>query len=179
MYVPEYKEQDETDKRAVLPDGLPLAVSLRNAVHASTTGVRARNRSRNRISIFLTGASLVRRVTGPREVFTTRPSVLTRRSGTLSATMSTILSLTASRSVADTELRTAFSAHSTFRPRSVAMLAVAGLLVGVGTTLGNGCTSGHGVCGIGRVSPRSILATITFIATGVATVAVLHWGGWS
>lgn len=48
----------------------------------------------------------------------------------------------------------------------------AGLLVGFGTRLGNGCTSGHGVCGIGRVSPRSIVATLIFIATGAATVYV-------
>jgi len=47
-----------------------------------------------------------------------------------------------------------------------------GLLVGIGVRLGSGCTSGHGVCGIGRLSPRSIVATLTFMATGVATVYV-------
>jgi uncharacterized membrane protein YedE/YeeE len=47
-----------------------------------------------------------------------------------------------------------------------------GLLVGFGTALGSGCTSGHGVCGIGRLSPRSIVATLTFIFFGVATVFV-------
>lgn len=52
-------------------------------------------------------------------------------------------------------------------------MALAGLLVGFGTQLGGGCTSGHGVCGISRVSRRSILATITFIITGVITVAVM------
>jgi len=55
-------------------------------------------------------------------------------------------------------------------PRSLPTLIVAGLLVGVGTRLGNGCTSGHGVCGISRFSPRSLLATITFIATGMLAV---------
>lgn len=45
--------------------------------------------------------------------------------------------------------------------------ALAGILVGVGTTMGSGCTSGHGVCGISRFSPRSIIATCTFIAFGV------------
>ncbi len=50
------------------------------------------------------------------------------------------------------------------------MLAVAGLLVGFGTRLGNGCTSGHGVCGMSRLSPRSIVATATFIATGAIVV---------
>jgi len=53
---------------------------------------------------------------------------------------------------------------------SVPLLLGAGLLVGVGTRLGNGCTSGHGVCGLARLSPRSIAATITFMATGFATV---------
>lgn len=55
---------------------------------------------------------------------------------------------------------------------SVSDLIAAGLLVGFGTRLGNGCTSGHGVCGIGRLSPRSIAATLTFIATGVGTVFI-------
>lgn len=49
-------------------------------------------------------------------------------------------------------------------------LVIAGLLVGFGTSLGNGCTSGHGVCGISRFSLRSILATITFIVSGVLSV---------
>ena len=52
------------------------------------------------------------------------------------------------------------------------MLIVGGLLVGAGTRIGNGCTSGHGVCGIGRLSPRSIVATLTFMVTGMATVFV-------
>ncbi|MBC7715138.1 MAG: YeeE/YedE family protein [Rhizobacter sp.] len=46
----------------------------------------------------------------------------------------------------------------------------AGLLVGVGTIMGSGCTSGHGVCGISRLSPRSIIATITFIFAGIISV---------
>ena len=57
-------------------------------------------------------------------------------------------------------------------PRSLGAIAVAGLLVGVGTRLGNGCTSGHGVCGLSRLSPRSFAATVTFIATGVLAVAM-------
>lgn len=55
-------------------------------------------------------------------------------------------------------------------PRSLAILALAGLCVGIGTRLSNGCTSGHGVCGVSRLSPRSLIATATFIATGVLTV---------
>jgi uncharacterized membrane protein YedE/YeeE len=50
----------------------------------------------------------------------------------------------------------------------------AGLLVGFGTQLGNGCTSGHGVCGISRLSIRSLIATATFIGTGMATVFVVR-----
>jgi uncharacterized membrane protein YedE/YeeE len=55
---------------------------------------------------------------------------------------------------------------------SLALVALAGALVGVGTRLGNGCTSGHGVCGISRFSPRSIAATVTFVTTGMITVLV-------
>ena len=51
-------------------------------------------------------------------------------------------------------------------------LVAAGLLVGVGTRYGGGCTSGHGVCGVSRASPRSIAATVAFMATGFATVFV-------
>ena len=51
-------------------------------------------------------------------------------------------------------------------------LLLAGLLVGAGTSYGSGCTSGHGVCGISRLSPRSLVATAAFIAAGIATVFV-------
>lgn len=57
---------------------------------------------------------------------------------------------------------------------SPAALIVAGLLVGFGTRLGNGCTSGHGVCGMARLSPRSIAATLTFMATAALTVFVVR-----
>lgn len=52
------------------------------------------------------------------------------------------------------------------------MLVAAGLLVGFGTRLGSGCTSGHGVCGIARRSPRSLVATAVFMASGIATVLI-------
>ena len=55
---------------------------------------------------------------------------------------------------------------------SFPLLIAGGLLVGFGTKIGNGCTSGHGVCGISRFSIRSIVATITFITTGVITVLI-------
>jgi len=53
-------------------------------------------------------------------------------------------------------------------------LVLAGLLVGVGTRYGSGCTSGHGVCGIARLSPRSLVATLSFMAAGFATVFALR-----
>ena len=57
---------------------------------------------------------------------------------------------------------------------SAPLLILGGLLVGFGTRLGNGCTSGHGVCGLARLSPRSIAATATFMATGFATLFVVR-----
>lgn len=57
---------------------------------------------------------------------------------------------------------------------SLPMALVAGLIVGFGTQLGNGCTSGHGVCGISRLSTRSFVATLAFMATGFATVFVVR-----
>lgn len=57
---------------------------------------------------------------------------------------------------------------------SLALVAVAGLLVGFGTRLANGCTSGHGVCGVARMSRRSMVATATFMATGAITVALVR-----
>ncbi len=61
-------------------------------------------------------------------------------------------------------------------PAPLGMVALAGLLVGYGTRLGNGCTSGHGVCGVSRLSPRSLVATATFMLTGALTVYVVHSG---
>jgi uncharacterized protein len=58
--------------------------------------------------------------------------------------------------------------------RSTSTLILAGLLVGFGTRLGNGCTSGHGVCGISRFSPRSLVSTVTFIVTGALTVYIIN-----
>ncbi len=59
------------------------------------------------------------------------------------------------------------------------VLVVAGLLVGFGTRMGSGCTSGHGVCGVSRLSQRSMIATATFMAAGIATVAVTNLLGGS
>lgn len=56
---------------------------------------------------------------------------------------------------------------------STPLVLVAGLLVGIGTKLGNGCTSGHGICGMGRLSKRSIAATMTFMAVAMATTTIM------
>ena len=67
-----------------------------------------------------------------------------------------------------------------FKSSGVALI-VAGVLVGIGTRYGSGCTSGHGVCGISRLSPRSMVATACFMFSGFATVFVLRHllGGWT
>jgi uncharacterized membrane protein YedE/YeeE len=63
-------------------------------------------------------------------------------------------------------------------PASYVVIAIAGLLVGIGTRMGSGCTSGHGVCGTARLSTRSITATVTFMIAAIAVVAVTrHLGG--
>jgi uncharacterized protein len=59
-------------------------------------------------------------------------------------------------------------------PANWAVIVAAGLLVGFGTRLGGGCTSGHGICGISRLSARSLVATLVFMATAIVTVAVTH-----
>ena len=59
---------------------------------------------------------------------------------------------------------------------SLGVVLLAGLLVGFGTRVGNGCTSGHGVCGVSRLSPRSAAATLTFIGAGALTVLATNGG---
>ena len=68
----------------------------------------------------------------------------------------------------------AVSSPAGAHPYPTAVLIVAGVLVGTGTRIGGGCTSGHGVCGISRLSIASLVATATFIATGAATVAIAN-----
>ena len=65
-------------------------------------------------------------------------------------------------------------------PPSLAALVGAGLLTGFGTRLGSGCTSGHGVCGLSRLSPRSLVATVTFMLSAMITVALVNalGGSW-
>jgi len=60
--------------------------------------------------------------------------------------------------------------------RGLPLLAASGMLVGFGTRLGSGCTSGHGVCGLANLSPRSLVATLTFMIIAVATVFIVRHG---
>ena len=57
-------------------------------------------------------------------------------------------------------------------------LLIAGLLVGLGTRIGSGCTSGHGVCGLSRLSPRALAATVTFMVAGFVTVGLVRHVAW-
>ena len=59
-------------------------------------------------------------------------------------------------------------------PSNLVLAAIGGLLVGFGTRLGSGCTSGHGICGLARLSPRSLAATLVFMAAGMASVFVVR-----
>lgn len=61
-------------------------------------------------------------------------------------------------------------------PASLIVIVIAGLLVGFGSRMGGGCTSGHGVCGVARLSARSLVATAIFMAAAIATVAVVRHG---
>ena len=72
----------------------------------------------------------------------------------------------------------AYAAVATFPTATIEagypILIAAGLLVGIGTRVGGGCTSGHGVCGLSRLSPRSLVATLSFMAAGFVTVFVVR-----
>ena len=65
------------------------------------------------------------------------------------------------------------STYDAAAPHRLWLVAVSGVLVGLGTRLANGCTSGHGLCGLARLSKRSIIATLTFFAIGVATATLV------
>lgn len=71
-------------------------------------------------------------------------------------------------------LVTSLSAQAVPSFAGPATLVIAGLIVGIGTRLGSGCTSGHGVCGMSRLSQRSLVAVATFMVTGFATVAAMN-----
>lgn len=82
-----------------------------------------------------------------------------------------VAGLVAAGTVATIAAPAAFDATSL---RSVGVTALAGLLVGYGTRLGNGCTSGHGICGLARLSGRSLVSVLTFMAAGGVTVYVVE-----
>jgi uncharacterized protein len=70
-----------------------------------------------------------------------------------------------------------FGAEFSFAsPATDVLLALGGVIVGIGVTYGSGCTSGHGVCGLARLSPRSLAATVTFMVTTFATVTLIRHG---
>ncbi len=72
-------------------------------------------------------------------------------------------------------IATLMGAEFTFAsPTTGVLLAIGGVIVGVGVTYGSGCTSGHGVCGLARLSPRSLVATLTFMATTFLTVTLMR-----
>lgn len=82
-----------------------------------------------------------------------------------------LLGLLGGGAIYEYALATQPTPHSTFTPWA---MIVGGFLVGVGTRMGNGCTSGHGVCGLGRLSLRSLVAVITFLITAILTVFVVR-----
>lgn len=78
-------------------------------------------------------------------------------------------------SIAAPVIATMLGAEFSFSsPTTGALLVLGGVIVGVGVTYGSGCTSGHGVCGLARLSPRSLVATLTFMATTFATVTLIR-----
>ncbi len=97
--------------------------------------------------------------------------ILSVRSGDVAWRLSFVLGLLAGGAVLVVE---APSAISTVHPRPLPVLAGAGVLVGMGTRISNGCTSGHGVCGLARRSVRSLAATLTFMGTGAVTVYIVN-----
>ena len=71
-------------------------------------------------------------------------------------------------------VRLGWAALPSAPPANLALAIIGGLLVGFGTRLGSGCTSGHGICGLARLSPRALAATLVFMAAGMASVFVLR-----
>ena len=89
-----------------------------------------------------------------------------------------LLGLVLTGTVAHQLSPTAMSTTSTSStPNHTALLIAAGLLVGFGTRMGSGCTSGHGICGLARLSPRSLVAVLVFLGTGIAVTLALRLSG--
>lgn len=89
-----------------------------------------------------------------------------------------LLGLVLTGTVAHLLFPTAMTTASTSSTHNhTALLIAAGLLVGFGTRMGSGCTSGHGICGLARLSPRSLVAVLVFLATGIAVTLALRLSG--
>ena len=89
-----------------------------------------------------------------------------------------LLGLVLTGTVAHQLFPTAMTITSTSSiPNHTALLIAAGLLVGFGTRMGSGCTSGHGICGLARLSPRSLVAVLVFLGTGIAVTLALRLSG--
>ena len=101
--------------------------------------------------------------------------LLSPRRGDVAWRLSFVLGLLAGGAVLEAG---SSSGISTAHPRSLPVLALAGLLVGLGTRIGSGCTSGHGVCGLARRSLRSLAATVTFMTTGALIVYIVNHPFW-
>lgn len=84
------------------------------------------------------------------------------------------LSFLAGLAIVPAALVAFFGRSETHATENVGLLIIAGLLVGLGTRIGSGCTSGHGVCGISRLSFRGIVATVFYIGAGAVTIALLR-----
>ncbi len=115
-------------------------------------------------SIFLLATGRVAGISGI--VF----GLLTPRPGDLAWRVAFVVGLVAAGVVA---VAIAPQTVATASGRGPVAMLVAGVIVGYGTRLGNGCTSGHGVCGLSRFSGRSLAATLTFMTTGIATVTAV------
>ncbi len=98
--------------------------------------------------------------------------LVTPKAGDISWRALFLVGLLIAGMIAEVAIPSAFGASAA----PIALIGAAGLLVGFGTRIGNGCTSGHGVCGVARTSPRSIAATLTFLATGALTTLLVHGG---
>ncbi|MCB0341777.1 MAG: YeeE/YedE family protein [Pseudobdellovibrionaceae bacterium] len=111
------------------------------------------------------------RVTGISGIFDGAITLKTIRSGDYLWRLTFLAGLIAGGVILLLFYQPAFSWDDSY---NLATVAVAGFLVGFGTLMGNGCTSGHGICGVSRMSPRSIVATLSFMISGFITVYIMR-----
>jgi len=139
----------------------PHAMPLEGLLGGLMIGVAA--------ALLLLGSGRIAGVSG----MTARSLLLTKTDTSWSTTFLFLLGLPLGAFL----FQTFFGPLETSFPTSSIALIAGGLLVGFGTRLGSGCTSGHGVCGMSRGSKRSIIATFTFISSGIVTVALINFLG--